>query len=43
MSLHRFFLDDQVLAAEGGEAFPLRLSSDDLKHARVLRLREAVS
>lgn len=40
MSLHRFFLDDQVLAAEGGEAFPLRLSSDDLKHARVLRLRE---
>lgn len=38
MSLPHFFLDDQVIAAEGEAAFPLRLSRDDAKHARVLRL-----
>lgn len=38
MSLPRFFLDEQVLAIEGEEVFPLRLSKDDAKHARVLRL-----
>lgn len=38
MSLHRFFLDTQVVASEAQEEFPLRLSDDDAKHARVLRL-----
>lgn len=38
MSLHHFFLDDQVLADERDEAFPLRLARDDAKHARVVRL-----
>lgn len=38
MSLHRFFLDEQVLSAEEGSAFELRLSDEDLRHARVLRL-----
>lgn len=38
MALHRFFLDDQVLAEERDEAFPLRLSADDARHAKVLRL-----
>ncbi|MCI2241922.1 RsmE family RNA methyltransferase [Adlercreutzia faecimuris] len=38
MSLHRFFLDDQVIAAEADEVFPLRLSDADARHARVLRL-----
>ena len=38
MSLHHFFLDDQVLADEADEVFPLRLSADDRKHAKVLRL-----
>ncbi|HIS39898.1 MAG TPA: 16S rRNA (uracil(1498)-N(3))-methyltransferase [Candidatus Aphodovivens avistercoris] len=38
MSLARFFLDEQVLAAEEAAVFPLRLSADDAKHARVLRL-----
>lgn len=38
MSLHHFFLDDQVLSAEEDEAFALRLSEDDRKHAKVLRL-----
>ena len=38
MSLPRFFLDNQVLAAETEAVFPLRLASDDAKHARVLRL-----
>lgn len=37
MSLPRFFLEDQVLAAEAS-TFPLRLSADDAKHGRVLRL-----
>ncbi len=39
MSLHRFFLDNQVLADEDGEVFALRLSSSDFNHARVLRLQ----
>lgn len=38
MSLHRFFLEDQILADERDGVFPLRLSADDLRHARVLRL-----
>ena len=38
MSLHHFFLDDQVLALESEPCFALRLSPDDAKHARVLRL-----
>ena len=39
MSLHQFFLDNQVLGAETDEVFPLRLARDDARHARVLRLR----
>ena len=38
MSLQHFYLHDQVLADEGALTFPLRLSPDDAKHARVLRL-----
>ena len=38
MSLHQFFLDDQVIADEGDAAFALRLSRDDAKHFRVLRI-----
>lgn len=38
MSLPRFFLENQVLGAEGEEVFPLRLAADDAKHAKVLRL-----
>lgn len=38
MSLHRFFLENQVLAAEAEALFPLRLSADDARHAKVLRL-----
>ena len=38
MSLQHFYLEDQVLGEEVGEVFPLRLSIDDAKHARVLRL-----
>lgn len=38
MSLHHFFLDDQVLSAEEGPAIALRLSPEDLKHALVMRL-----
>lgn len=38
MSLPLFFLDDQVLAAECEPVFPLRLSAEDAKHARVLRI-----
>lgn len=38
MSLHHFFLDDQAIGCETEPCFPLRLSADDLKHARVLRL-----
>ncbi|MBQ9020732.1 MAG: 16S rRNA (uracil(1498)-N(3))-methyltransferase [Eggerthellaceae bacterium] len=39
MSLHRFFLNNQVLAEESDQAFALRLSPADIKHARVLRLK----
>lgn len=38
MSLPRFFLENQVLAAETEAVFPLRLAAEDAKHARVLRL-----
>lgn len=38
MALSQFFLENQVLAAEEAPVFPLRLSRDDLHHARVLRL-----
>ena len=38
MSLPQFFLDEQVIARESAEVFPLRLSREDAKHARVLRL-----
>lgn len=38
MSLHHFFLDDQVLSEETEEVFSLRLAADDRKHAKVLRL-----
>lgn len=38
MSLPRFFLDNQVLSSETEAVFPLRLSAEDAKHARVLRL-----
>ena len=38
MSLHHFFLDDQVLELESEPCFALRLSAEDAKHARVLRL-----
>lgn len=41
MSLPRFFVENQVLAAETEAVFPLRLASDDAKHAKVLRLRPA--
>ena len=36
MSLPRFFLENQVLAAETEAVFPLRLALDDAKHALVL-------
>lgn len=39
MSLHRFFLDEQVLADEQAARFPLQLGADDLRHARALRLQ----
>ena len=38
MSLHHFFLDDQVIAEETQAEFALRLAADDRKHAKVLRL-----
>lgn len=38
MSLPHFFLEEQVLANETTSSFTLQLSSDDLKHAKVLRL-----
>lgn len=38
MSLVHFYLDEQVLASETEETFPLRLSTDDARHARALRL-----
>lgn len=39
MSLPHFFLDEQVIANECEPEFALRLSDDDLKHAKVLRLK----
>ncbi len=39
MSLSQFFLDNQALSLESEEQFVLRLSDEDLKHARVLRLQ----
>jgi 16S rRNA (uracil1498-N3)-methyltransferase len=40
MSLHRFFLEKQVLAKVAGEQpFALDLTPDDARHARVLRLQ----
>ncbi len=38
VSLPQFFLDEQVLADQAQEQFPLALSRDDAKHAKVLRL-----
>lgn len=38
MSLPHFFLREQVLALESAPVFALQLDSDDLKHAKVLRL-----
>lgn len=38
MSLQRFFLEEQIIADETQESFPLRLAKDDEKHVRVLRL-----
>ena len=39
MSLHHFFLDKQIIADESDQVFTLALSSDDFKHAQVLRLK----
>ncbi len=39
MSLHRFFLENQVLADQETDVFALRLAADDMRHARVLRLK----
>lgn len=39
MSLPRFFLESQVLDTEKNEEIDLRLTDDDLKHARALRLK----
>lgn len=38
MSLHQLFLEEQVLAQETDAVFPLRLTPEDAKHVRVLRL-----
>ncbi len=38
MSIPHFYLENQVVASEEAEAFPLRLSPGDVKHARALRL-----
>lgn len=38
MSLPHFFLESQVISQETDEQFVLRLSDDDAKHARVLRI-----
>ena len=40
MSFHHFFLDGQIIAEETAQEFPVRLSAEDAKHARVLRLSE---
>ena len=39
MSLPHFYLEGQVLAEEVGERIPLRLSPDDARHFKVLRLK----
>lgn len=39
MSLPHFFLDEQIIAQESAPEFALRLSGDDMKHAKVLRLK----
>ena len=39
MSLHRFFLDDQVLSDITNDDFILDLAHEDLKHAKVIRLK----
>lgn len=39
MSLPRFFLDEQVISEEVASEFELRLAADDVKHAKVLRLK----
>ncbi len=39
MSLHRFFLPEQIIADIEDEVFPLMLADDDVEHARVLRLK----
>ena len=39
MSLVHFYLEDQVLADEVGADFPLRLSAEDARHFKVLRLK----
>lgn len=38
MSLHQLFLEEQVLAQETESVFPLRLTPEDAKHVRVLRI-----
>ncbi len=38
MALHHFFLDNQVLAQERAPVFRLRLTPEDRRHARALRL-----
>lgn len=38
MSLPHFYLENQIIANEASEVFPLRLSPDDTYHAQVLRL-----
>lgn len=38
MTLHRFFLDGQVLADETAQVFPLALGEADRRHAKALRL-----
>jgi len=39
MALPHFFLIDQIVESESQEIFCLRLAPDDIKHARVLRLK----
>ena len=39
MSLPHFYLEQQILADETAQQIPLRLSAEDLKHFKVLRLR----
>ena len=39
MSFHHFFLNEQVIASQSEASFALRLTPEDAKHARVLRLK----